>query len=174
MLKNRNLNEETCESFITEEGINHQYEKVRALAKAVDPLTRQVKDLKLSDESSSVIKGDGEMLAGQIESIIPTIRTVVIKRSGESELLNIGTTIFISQKSSTDGESVFYEIGTISDIFGCIEEPMYSLELNEDAIMNNLLTVGSKVFYLPNHASTGFVYVQHHNNDRYAVKSKLV
>lgn len=101
-------------------------------------------------------------LAGEIKKIIETlcVPLAIVKPSSLNTLLDIGTPLFLNCTSLHDNESRYIPLGYIDDIFGSVEEPMYSVSIKLNSMID-ILNINAKVYYFPNHPNTSCMYIEH-------------
>lgn len=108
-------------------------------------------------------------LAGYIKAVIPPTGTVVVQLASGSRILDVGTAIFLRNDISQGGScKKYHEIGFVSDIFGSVLEPMYSLQMKQ-TVTGESLKMDAEVFYLHEHPSTRYISVVRDAENRYTV-----
>lgn len=129
-----------------------------------------MENLDLSQESHS--SNDPERLAGYIRAVMPPSDAVIIQRAPGSPILDVDTAIFVQCNDDADDKQAgckqYRKIGLISDIFGSVLEPMYSLQLTQGVTCESLRT-DAEVFYLHEHSSTRYIKVLRDDQNRYSV-----
>ncbi|OXU31173.1 hypothetical protein TSAR_006485 [Trichomalopsis sarcophagae] len=108
-------------------------------------------------------------LAGYVKAVILPSGTAVVQLASGSRILDVGTAIFLRNHNKEGTCKKYDEIGVVSDIFGSVLEPMYSLQLKE-RVIGESLKMDAEVFYsLHEHPSTKYISVVLDAANRYTV-----
>lgn len=141
----------------------------------VDGVNTSFKNLKITPfVEGSEKTGDTMQLAGTIINTIPWMNTVLIKPLSSTDLLYLGTPLYLDNKAAqTCTCKNLHPLGYIDDIFGSIKDPMYCMELCPGS--GNLLKAGEQIYYSQNNPDTKFMYVEHtkeHNTVKHRIKTR--
>nr|XP_050862958.1 uncharacterized protein LOC127069689 [Vespula vulgaris] len=113
------------------------------------------------------INGNDKYLAGTIQSIITSMNLILIQPS-MSNLLYLDTPLFVSYPSSENQNSTNYiYLGKIDDIFGSVNEPIYTVRSLLEEI--NILKVGDQVYFLLNDPNTEFMSIERKLNGTFDI-----
>lgn len=143
---------------------------------AMDRVNKYLNNLKIQENVESNGKQDGH-LVGNIDNVIETLNVVLVKPISSDSLLYFGTPLFINCMNLPKSDRKYILLGYIDDIFGSIEEPMYSVTTKSD--LYDTLDVNTEVYYFPNSPSTLHMYVEHtidesSNKKKYRVRKKHI
>ncbi|KAI5803286.1 Gar1/Naf1 RNA binding region-domain-containing protein [Peziza echinospora] len=85
---------------------------------------------------------------GEVQSVMDKLILIKAKTSGEYQVLNEGSIVTLESREI---------IGTVSDLLGRVQDPLYIVRFNEaDEITNAGITTGTKIFYAPAHSTYVF------------------
>ncbi|XP_076661494.1 uncharacterized protein LOC143365312 [Halictus rubicundus] len=151
------------------ESTNEEY-----VCPTVDWVNKYLNNLKIQENVECNGKQD-DYLAGNINSVIEALNVILVKPLSSDNLLYLGTPLFLSCKNFPNCDTKYEFLGYIDDIFGSIEEPMYSITMQCD--LHDTLYINTKVYYFPNNPSTLHMYVEHtidkiSNKRKYRIKKK--
>lgn len=93
---------------------------------------------------------------------------LVLIKPSMSNLLYLDTPLFISNPNSQNQNSTNYiYLGKIDDIFGSVNEPIYTVRYLLEEI--NILNVGDQVYFLLNDPNTEFMSIEHKLNGTFNI-----
>ncbi|XP_003426971.1 uncharacterized protein LOC100680265 [Nasonia vitripennis] len=169
------INNEISDSDITMHNSSVTYEAMADVA--------FMHDAKFSSTDSSIISAlvpkmenlevsqktqPDKCLAGYVKAVILPSGTAVVQLASGSRILDVGTAIFLRNHNKEGSYKKYDEIGVVSDIFGSVLEPMYSLQLKE-RVIGESLKMDAEVFYSHEHPSTKYISVVLDAANRYTV-----
>lgn len=102
------------------------------------------------------------VLAGHVTTVMKS--TVVIRRAPGSRIVDSGTALYYRKNAS----GPVREVGLITDLFGSVSEPMYTMELHEEFIEDSMKT-NSPVYYSLEDPRTRFITVECDDEGRFKV-----
>lgn len=157
-----NNNEDSCLKVITP-CVSHR-------SSPVDRINKSFKDLSIDCSTTKMepsgIK-DNKCLAGNIQRIISTMGLVLIQPLLPN-LLYLDSPLFLCNSNSQDKKHENYiYLGKIDDIFGSVNEPMYTVYPTLETM--NILNIGDEVYFLPNNPDTQFMSLKCTSNNTFSI-----
>ncbi|XP_078038900.1 uncharacterized protein LOC144471070 [Augochlora pura] len=134
----------------------------------MDWMNKNLNNLKIQDNVGS--NGiQSIFLAGNITDIFKNLNVVLVKPHSRDALLYVGTPLFLNCSHLKNYETEYIFVGCIDDIFGSIQEPMYSVRIKFNLF--NILNINAELYYCSDNPKTYALLIEH-TIDKFSDKKK--